>query len=163
VTSRWKRLAVLVAAGCVASAMLAGSASAAPSKKDCFQPGPLRAAPGALKPGPTQVCFAFRSGDVINDFGDPVGRLNRGFSWFVCQAETARPNPPVSFGRGSNAFNDHWLLTLSDTKLDGRRPGNWGWFPATHISAGGPDEPIPGVPFCDASESIPGPFPEPIE
>jgi hypothetical protein len=123
---------------------------------DCSQPGPMRVAPGQGDgdPVPTKRCFVYRGGDVIDEVGDKVGTLNRGVSWFVCQAKTTRLNPEVLQRNGSTAYNQHWLLTLSDSK-----PREWGWFPATHISVGGNFNPVPHVPFCDATESIPGPLP----
>jgi hypothetical protein len=101
----------------------------------------------------TRVRFAYRTGDVINDLGRRVGELKRGLSWFVCQTRSDRQNPPVGFGPGKTALNDHWLFTVSDSL-----PRRWGWFPATMISGGDNFEPIPGLDICDPRKFGGGPL-----
>ncbi|RSS48313.1 hypothetical protein EF912_25390 [Streptomyces sp. WAC07061] len=96
----------------------------------------------------TSVCPTWTTADLTDgpsaDPGDSavVGRLWAGNNWVVCQM-WGRPNP--SLGGGANHY---WLYTQGDVAY---RNGGWGWLPATAVSYGGDDEPIPGVEFCARS------------
>ncbi|MCA1702929.1 MAG: hypothetical protein LC808_06500 [Actinobacteria bacterium] len=64
--------------------------------------------------------------------------------WVVCQ-KSGRPNPTI---QGNT--NTYWLYTQGDlarSNAYGYRYG-WGWLPATAVSQGGQNQPIPGVPLC---------------
>jgi hypothetical protein len=68
-------------------------------------------------------------------------------SWVICQIR-GRANPVV---RGNT--NTWWLYT----KADGARSNAhgyenaWGYLPATAVSQGGQNEPVPGVPVCTSA------------
>ncbi len=68
-----------------------------------------------------------------------VGTLYAGNNWFVCQTRGGS-NP--SWGGYSNHW---WLYTQTDT---GGWNDGWGWFPATAVSYGANEQPVPGVPDC---------------
>jgi len=120
--------------------------------------------------GPTKFCHAYRGGPLVpsvvpcpgrdldhfscwNTFNPPheSGYLYAGDSWFVCQRQAPRENPPVGSAR-----NTWWLATIGDEAY-GLYDG-FGYFPATHVSGGDNYEPIPGLPECpkDPPPSAPG-------
>ena len=91
----------------------------------------------------TRYCNAYTGGYVMNG-GSVAGYLNAGNSWFVCQEDFGSdyPNPQVG-----SAVNTYWLYTQADT---GSAPlHGWGWFPATMISGGNNNGPIPYLHSCD--------------
>ncbi|WP_126638901.1 hypothetical protein [Embleya hyalina] len=93
----------------------------------------------------TSYCIAYQDGEVIDTRGAggglvATGHLNKGRSWFVCQAWSTVPNPRVG-----SATNNYWLLTMADKPYSNN---GWGWFPATHITVGGNGKRVPGVPLC---------------
>jgi hypothetical protein len=101
----------------------------------------------------TAYCNAYTGGNVMNG-GSVAGYLYAGTSWFVCQENwgSGYPNPPVG-----GAVNTYWLYTQADT---GSAPlHGWGWFPATKISGGSNNGPIPGLRSCDGIPFFPFPTP----
>ncbi|GAA3113557.1 hypothetical protein [Streptosporangium carneum] len=91
---------------------------------------------------PTRYCNNFLAGDVYNYVDgrwQPIGRLNAGNSWFVCQSHGPE-NPAVG-----EWLNDIWLYTEADVVW---AAGGWGGFPATHVSGGENYEPIPNLDWC---------------
>jgi hypothetical protein len=75
-----------------------------------------------------------------------------GSCWFICQRKTV-----VKLEYGS-IKNDWFAYTLGDN-------GYWGWVSATHFSAGGNWEPVPGLGHCPSgfgeTEGHPGDRPRP--
>ncbi len=66
--------------------------------------------------------------------------------WVVCQ-KSGRPNPTI---QGNT--NTYWLYTQGDVAR-GNAYGyqyGWGYLPATAVTQGGQNQPIPGVPICPA-------------
>ena len=84
--------------------------------------------------------------DVANSATVPsttgqAGYLYAGTNWVVCQFYGA-PNPRF----GTSYHNHYWLLTQGDV---GYNSDGWGYIPATVVSYGGNEQPIPGVPQCN--------------
>jgi hypothetical protein len=71
----------------------------------------------------------------------PTGYLYAGTNWVVCQFPGA-DNPRF----GTSHHNHYWLLTQGDVGYNGSDA--WGYIPATVVSYGGNEQPIPGVPPC---------------
>jgi len=84
----------------------------------------------------TAYCNAYLPGSIM-DLGTPIGYLNAGTSWFVCQ-DSFYANPYAG-----GPTNTYWLYTEADS------PAVWGWFPANRISGGSNNQPIPGLRDCD--------------
>ncbi|MEV4091681.1 hypothetical protein [Streptosporangium saharense] len=141
----------------VAAGVIAGTAVFAAPAAHASPPAPS-AAPAAQAEGcwgtgptvtdtlgvrwPTRYCNNFRAGDVYNYVEgrwQPIGRLNAGDSWFVCQSHGPE-NPPVG-----EWLNDIWLYTEADVVW---AAGGWGGFPATHVSGGENYTPIPNLDWC---------------
>jgi hypothetical protein len=109
---------------------------------------------GSVGPNPhgytypaAKYCHNFRGGDVYKAqygaFTVPVGYLNAGTNWFVCQVRN-NENPPVPEGYRNNI----WLYTQADRAYEDTQRG-WGEFPANRVSSSTGDyEPIPGLPWC---------------
>jgi len=68
--------------------------------------------------------------------GNVVGVLGAGNSWFVCQRRFG-----ITLEYGGGVVNDWFAYTLTDN-------GYWGWVSATHFSAGGNMEAVPGLGYC---------------
>ena len=120
-----------------APAQAAGSCSAGPRKTDFTnRTYDTRYCPTWLQVEVTIDLLASASG------GLQVGVLDGGTSWFVCQAVGA-DNP--SHGGGQNRW---WLYTKADRPAGPAWRQGWGWIPATAVSLGGNNEPIPGLPAC---------------
>jgi hypothetical protein len=80
--------------------------------------------------------------------GNVVGVLGAGDSWFVCQRKFG-----ITLEYGGGVVNNWFAYTLADN-------GYWGWASATHFSAGGNMEPVPGLGYCPSgfgeSSTYPG-------
>jgi hypothetical protein len=141
------RLAVGVGMAAVSAGVLTGGLVApAQAAGGCSGAGPLRPGPKGGAPVKTTYCNAYRPGTVFGWRNQPpVGELNSGRSWFVCQWK-ANDNPAVGRAR-----NNWWLWTQADVFNDGKPANGYGWFPATYISGGGNYQPIPGLAICDGS------------
>jgi hypothetical protein len=68
------------------------------------------------------------------------GVLYKGANWFSCQV-SGGANPRVG-----SATNHWWLFTRADRIAPGT--DGWGWVPATKVSQGANNRPVPGVPTC---------------
>jgi hypothetical protein len=76
-----------------------------------------------------------------------IGYMYAGRNWYVCQQFNGTPsgaNPPTSSGGQTNR-NHWWLYTQGDEVA--AQPGRqaWGFVPATYITQGGQEQPVPGV------------------
>jgi hypothetical protein len=88
-------------------------------------------------------------GNVLNsqasELLDDTGYMNQASSvWVICQWQ-GRPNPIIQ-----DKANSWWLYTQADQS----RPNThgytsaWGYLPATVVTEGRPNEPVPGVRAC---------------
>ncbi|MDX8052040.1 hypothetical protein SK571_21825 [Lentzea sp. BCCO 10_0798] len=113
------------------------SAPAAQAAAGCYQSG------GHAGYGTTYTCNIWRTNHPwamygpgrITPIGNVEGVLNAGNSWFVCQK---RFGIKLEYG---SIKNDWFAYTLGDN-------GYWGWVSATHFSAGGNWEAVPGLAHC---------------
>jgi hypothetical protein len=81
---------------------------------------------------------AFRSPSCSYD--DPkctVGELFAGRNYFFCQSKSSRAD-------AVGPYHNHWWLF---TDLDSPR-GAKGWVSAAYVTAGGQEQPVPGLPGC---------------
>jgi hypothetical protein len=134
-----KKFRALFACLGVVSALVAGAPAAQAAQADagCWQSG------AQAGYGTTYTCHIWRTNHPWAMYGSaqfvPVGNvdavLNAGNSWFVCQKKWV-----IKLEYGS-LKNDWFAYTLSDN-------GYWGWVNATHFSAGGNWEPVPGLGHC---------------
>ncbi|MEU6255926.1 hypothetical protein [Streptomyces sp. NPDC047043] len=127
--------AAVLATGAVALAP--AGASAAPS--GCWGNAGTKTDPEG-RTYTARYCHNYQGGNVYL-YRRPIGYLNAGDNWFVCQTKVPDfPNPPVG-----DARNDWWLYTQGDT---GSEHNAWGYFPANKVSGGNDYDPIPGLPAC---------------
>ena len=119
-------------------------------------PSATHAAPGSCWAGPTvtdwlgrkhqtRVCPTWTGTnllDIPQEGTTKVGYLNAGNNWVVCQSYGGA-NPQLGGTR-----NHWWLYTQADTVSGYPERKGWGWLPATAVSYGGDEEPIPDVPAC---------------
>lgn len=148
-----KKLRALVACLAVAGSLIV-NAPAAQAAGSCYPSG------AHAGYSTTYTCHIWRSNHQwamwglgkLTPVGNVDGVLNAGNSWFVCQV---RFTIKLEYGP---IKNDWFAYTLGDN-------GYWGWVSATHFSAGGNWEPVPGLGYCPAgfgnSETYPGDRPRP--
>jgi len=131
-----RKLRALVACLAVAGSLVV-TAPAAQAAGSCYQSGPQAGY------GTTYTCNIWRSNHLwamygpgkLTPIGNVEGVLNAGNSWFVCQM---RFGVKLEYGP---IKNDWFAYTLGDN-------GYWGWVSATHFSAGGNWEAVPGLAYC---------------
>ncbi|HEX8864410.1 MAG TPA: hypothetical protein VF821_02020 [Lentzea sp.] len=138
-----KKLRALVACFAVAGSLVVG-APAAQAAGACYQSG------AHAGYSTTYTCSIWRlnhqwamyGGNKFTPVGNVEGYLNAGNSWFVCQRKFGIT---LQYGvNGSPDLINNWFAyTLGDN-------GFWGWVSATHFSAGGNMEPVPGLGYCPA-------------
>lgn len=153
-----KKLRALLACLAVAGSLVV-NAPAAQAAGSCYQSG------GQAGYGTTYTCNIWRTNHLWAMFGTgkitPVGNiagvLNAGNSWFVCQRTFGIT---LTYGTSGGDIVNNWFgYTLGDN-------GYWGWVSATHFSAGGNMEPVPGLGYCPAgfgdTATYPGERPRPV-
>lgn len=131
-----KKLRALAAGIAVVGSLLV-SAPAAQAAAGCWQSG------AHAGYSTTYTCQIWRGNHLwamygpgkLTPIGNVEGVLNAGNSWFVCQM---RFGIKLEYGP---VKNDWFAYTLGDN-------GYWGWVSATHFSAGGNWEPVPGLGYC---------------
>jgi hypothetical protein len=150
-----KKLRALFACLAVAGSLVV-SAPAAQAAGACYQSG------AHAGYSTTYTCHIWRLNHQwamwgfgsFHPVGNQQGFLNAGNSWFVCQARWK-----ITLDYGGSLQNNWFAYTLGDN-------GYWGWVNATHFSAGGPMEPVPGLGYCPAgfgdSDTYPGERPRPV-
>ncbi len=150
-TSMARRAAVSVAALAVAAAGLIGLTPSTAQAAGSCTPGPKRTEPIHVVV-PTKWCPTWRGTTVYyyeyvaNGGGVPTtsgqsGYLYAATNWMVCQFPGA-DNPHYG-----GYHNHYWLLTQGDVGYGGSDA--WGYIPATVVSYGANEQPIPGVPQCN--------------
>ncbi len=141
---------IALALGLTAATVVPATANAAAS---CY-------ASGVHAGYSTATCHIYRTNHpwymygsaTLKLVGNVDGILYAGNSWFVCQR---RFGVRIDYGA---VENDWFAYTLSDN-------GYWGWVSATHFSAGGNWQPVPGLATCPSgfgdSSTYPGDRPRP--
>lgn len=121
--------------------------------------GPYKTSYNGLH-GYTAYCHTFRVAPLsVNLPGavdeQVIGKMYVEKAWVLCQMP-GRANPMTVNANGSLNSNNYWLLTQGDTwwstatKAAFQRQNGWGWMPATYVSEGSSDSPVPGVASCEA-------------
>jgi len=97
---------------------------------------------------PEAMYWNVNSGDV-KMFDDSGFMYWASSVWVICQYN-GRPNPTID-----GHTNTWWLYTWGDGSRSnaGGYANGWGFLPATSVSQGGENQPIPGVPSCSSVNS----------